>query len=57
MIKALLLILLLIVPVQAADHHLTAKQCRELAEILEESVRDGHINKREAKIIYSHCSK
>jgi len=57
MIKALLLILLLTVPVQAADHHLTAKQCRELAEILAESVRDGHINKHEAKIIYSHCSK
>lgn len=57
MIKALLLILLLTSPVQAKEHHLTTEQCRELAQVLEESVRDGHINKREAKIIYSHCSK
>ena len=57
MIKALLLILLLTSPVQATDHNLTTEQCRQLAQILEESVRDGHINKREAKIIYSHCSK
>ena len=57
MIKTLVLLLLLSFPVQAEDHNLTDKQCRELAEILDESVRDGYINKHEAKIIYSHCSK
>lgn len=57
MIKALSLILLLTFAVQAKDHNLTAKQCRELAEILDESVRDGYINKHEAKTIYTHCSK
>jgi hypothetical protein len=57
MIKALLLILLLTFPVQAKDHHLTPRQCRELAQILDESVKAGHINKHEAKIIYNHCIK
>ena len=57
MIKTLVLLLLLSFPVQAEDHYLTDKQCRELAEILDESVKDGYINKHEAKIIYSHCSK
>ena len=57
MIKTLLLLLLLVSPVSAKDHELTTKQCRELAEILEESVRDGYIKKHEAKTIFSHCSK
>lgn len=57
MIKVLLLILLLTSPVQAKDHHLTPRQCRELAQILDESVKAGHINKHEAKIIYNHCIK
>ena len=37
MIKTLLLLILLTAPVAAKDHDLTQQQCKELAEILEES--------------------
>ena len=57
MIKTLLLLLLITTPVATNAYEVTPEQCQEIAEILEEAVREGYIKEQAAKDIKSRCRK
>ena len=53
--KLLLLLLLISTPVNADGHHVSAEACRDINEILSESVEQGYIKEQEAELIYKRC--